>query len=142
LRKAIEEDYTATKPRIPKSKKTPIPTIEPISPPPTPAEPLPEEDHQEEYPETWNQVLDRVKECLPFGTDPGRSTGTKLLRLSDVAVIGVPDQGNCLHLERKLYREISDAVKEVIGKHLDLQFQVLRQNLHHDRVVVLPGKAA
>jgi hypothetical protein len=121
LRNAIEEDYTPPKIRERKrSQKVAQSTIPEPTPLPTPdSEPLLEEDHQE----IWKQILDRVRQSLPYGVDPGRLNGTRLLRLSGTAaVIGVPNQGNSLHLERKPYQQISEAVKQVIGKQFDLQF--------------------
>jgi hypothetical protein len=143
LRKAIEEDYSP--PKIGEShenreKKTqqavriveePVPDPEPVLPTVPDQEPIPDDEPGESTPEddkdtenreTWDAVAEEVKECLPFGTDPNTLDGTKLLRLSDSAVIGVPDQRNCLHLERRLYREISQALKGVLGRHVDLQF--------------------
>jgi Helix-turn-helix domain len=148
LKTAIEEDYTP--PMIQKKRKNrerhkgivkpieepvkqpdlvPGPEPTPISPPdpvlvpdPSPIEENHKEEEQEEHQETWNQVVAKVKDCLPFGVDPNRLAGTKLLRLGDAVTIGVPGQRNCLHLERRLYQEISQALKGVLGRHVDLQF--------------------
>lgn len=111
---------------VPDPEPVPISPPDPVSVPDP--EPTIEENHQEEqeehqHEETWNEVVAEVKACLPFGTDPSKLTGTKLLRVSETAAyIVVPDQGNRLHVERKLYKETSDAVRKVLGRQLDLQF--------------------
>jgi hypothetical protein len=155
LRKAIEEDYTATKPRtastsprIPKPNKIAVLTIEP-----TPAEeaaanldqgdsyqplvghPLPEEEDilanwpqrdDEANQQIWGKVVDNMKQNLPIGEPETRLNGTRLLEVTDTAAyIGIKDQANCIYLERHFYREILGAVKRITGKHLDLQFVYL-----------------
>jgi hypothetical protein len=91
---------------VPDPEPVPIFPPDPVSVPDP--EPTIEENHQEEqeehqHEETWNEVVAEVKACLPFGTDPSKLTGTKLLRVSETAAyIVIPDQGNRLHVERKL----------------------------------------
>jgi hypothetical protein len=108
LRRAIEEDYSPPKIWEKKNREAqamriveePAPNPEPVLPTVPDQEPIPDDEPGESTPEddkdtenreTWNQVVAKVKECLPFGTDPSRLTGTKLLKLSDSVVIGVPD---------------------------------------------------
>jgi hypothetical protein len=155
LRKAIEEDYTATKPRrastslsIPKPNKIPIPAIEPVPEEeevvsnldqgdnyqPLVGHPLPEENIIADWPQRddeanqqiWGKVVDNMKQNLPIGESETRLSGTRLLEVTDTAAyIGIKDQANCLYLERHFYREILGAVKGLTGKHLDLQFVYL-----------------
>jgi chromosomal replication initiation ATPase DnaA len=60
---------------------------------------------------------------LPPGGIDIRLNGTTLLQVTDTAArIVVPNTTALLWLERRLYREISNALKGVLGKDLDLQF--------------------
>jgi hypothetical protein len=151
LRKAIEEDYTATKPRralmspmIPKPNKVPVLTIEPAteeaaanldqgdSYQPLVRHPLPEkEDIVANWPQRddeanqliWGKVVDNMKQNLPIGELERRLRGTRLLEMTDTAAyIGIKDQANCIYLERHFYREILGVMKGITGKYLDLQF--------------------
>jgi hypothetical protein len=115
LRKAIEEDYTATKPRrastslrIAKPNKTPIPAIEPIPEveelvanldqgdnyQPLVGHPLPEEENimanwpqrdDEANQQIWGKVVDNMKQNLPIGESETRLSGTRLLEVTDTA---------------------------------------------------------
>jgi chromosomal replication initiator protein len=50
---------------------------------------------------------------------------TALLQVTDTAArIAAPNRFALLQLERRLYREVSTAVKGVLGKDLDLEFVV------------------
>jgi hypothetical protein len=151
LRKAIEEDYTATKPRrAPKSPrllkphKTPVLTTEPATE--EAAANLDQGDgyqplvryfllEQEGFVANWSQrddeanqqiwskVVDNIKQNLPIGESEARLNGARLLTVTDTAAyIGIKDQANCIYLERRFYREILGAMKGATGKHLDLQF--------------------
>jgi phage replication O-like protein O len=151
LRKAIEEDYTATKPRrapkIPrllKPNKTPVLTIEPAteeaaanldqgdSYQPLARHFLLEEEgilanwpqrDDEANQKIWSKVVDNIKQNLPIGESEARLNSAKLLAVTDTAAyIGIKDQANCIYLERRFYREILGAMKGATGKHLDLQF--------------------
>jgi hypothetical protein len=75
---------------------------------------------------TWNKTLEQLKEDLP-ASDAGDADrwliGTTLLQVTDtVARIGVPSTAALLWLERRLYRQIYNAMKGVLGKDLDLHF--------------------
>jgi hypothetical protein len=152
LRKAIEEDYTATKPRraltslrTTKPNKIPIPAIEPTleeevvanldqgdSYQPLVGHPPPEDKNimanwpqrdDEANQQIWGKVVDNMKQNLPIGELERRLSGTSLLGMTDTAAyIGIKDQANCIYLERHFYREILRAMKGVTGKYLDLQF--------------------
>jgi phage replication O-like protein O len=72
---------------------------------------------------TWNKALERLKADLPSREVEAWLKGTALLQLTDTAAqILVPSTNALLWLERRLYREISNAIKGVLGKDLDLQF--------------------
>jgi hypothetical protein len=72
---------------------------------------------------TWNKTLERLKEALPQGEAEAQLTGTTLLQVTDTAAqILVPSTNALLWLERRMYRQISNAMKVVLGKDLDLQF--------------------
>jgi phage replication O-like protein O len=142
LRKAIEEDYTATKPRraltsprITKPNKTPIPTVEPTLKEevvanldqggyyqPLVGHPPPEDKNimvnwpqrnDEANRQIWGKVVDNMKQNLPIGELERRLSATRLLRVTDTAAyIGIKDQANCIYLERHFYREILGAMKK------------------------------
>jgi hypothetical protein len=81
------------------------------------------EETSRENQTTWDKTLERLKEALPHGEAEARLTGTTLLQLTDTAArIGVPNALNVLWLERKIYHQIANAMKGVVGKDLDLQF--------------------
>jgi hypothetical protein len=72
---------------------------------------------------TWDKTLELLKEALPQGEAEARLTGTTLLQVTDTAAqILVPSVNALLWLERRMYRQISNAMKGVLGKDLDLQF--------------------
>jgi phage replication O-like protein O len=76
--------------------------------------------------DVWNKALEKLKEDLP-ASDAGeaetRLNGTTLAQVTDTAArILVPSTNALLWLERRMYREICKAMKEVVGKDLDLQF--------------------
>jgi hypothetical protein len=71
----------------------------------------------------WHLALETLKADLPQGEAEIRLKGTTLLQVTDtVACIGVPSTNALLWLERRLYREIGNALKGILGKDLDLQF--------------------
>jgi phage replication O-like protein O len=71
----------------------------------------------------WNKTLEKLQEDLPPGGTDIRLNGTTLLQVTDTAArIMVPNTTALLWLERRLYREISNALKGALGKDLDLQF--------------------
>jgi hypothetical protein len=72
---------------------------------------------------TWELTLQKLKAALPPGEAEARLTGTTLLQVTDTAArILVPSAKALLWLERRMYREISNAMKGVLGKEVDLQF--------------------
>jgi hypothetical protein len=72
---------------------------------------------------TWERALEKLKADLPPGEAAARLTGTTLLQVTDTAArILVPSTNALLWLERRMYRQIANAMKGVLGKDLDLQF--------------------
>jgi hypothetical protein len=71
----------------------------------------------------WNKTLEQLKAALPLGEAETRLKGTTLLQLTDTAAyIAVPSTCALAWLERRMYQEICNAIKGVLGKDLDLQF--------------------
>jgi hypothetical protein len=71
----------------------------------------------------WKKTIDQLKETQPLEEVEARLAGTTLLQVTDTAAqIGVNNPFTIAWLERRLYRQISRAMKEVLGKDLDLQF--------------------
>jgi hypothetical protein len=71
----------------------------------------------------WELVLGKVKEAFPQGGSETRLTETTLIQITDTAArICVSDRFAGAWLERRMYREIRNALKGVLGKDLDLQF--------------------
>jgi hypothetical protein len=72
---------------------------------------------------TWELTLEKLKADLPLGEAEARLTGTTLLQVTDTAAqISVPNPFAVAWIERRLYGQISKAMKGVLGKDLDLQF--------------------
>jgi hypothetical protein len=72
---------------------------------------------------TWNKTIEQLKADLPQEEVEARLAGTTLLQVTDTAArIGVNNPFAVAWLERRMYREISNAMKGVLGKDLDLQF--------------------
>jgi hypothetical protein len=72
---------------------------------------------------TWNKTLEKLQAALPPGEAEARLTGTTLLQITDTAArIAVPSTTALLWLERRMYSQICNAIKGVLGKDLDLQF--------------------
>jgi hypothetical protein len=73
--------------------------------------------------ETWEKAVEQVKQDLPAADAAARLTGTVLLEVTDTAaLIGVTNPFAIPWLERRLYVQITKAIKGVLGKDLDLQF--------------------
>jgi hypothetical protein len=73
--------------------------------------------------ETWDKALEQVKSDLPLGEAEARLAGTALIEVTDTkATIFVPNRNALVLLERRLYGQITKAMKGVVGKNLDLQF--------------------
>src|SRR5919106_5381301 len=71
----------------------------------------------------WHKALEHLQADLPLGEAETRLQGTTLVELTaTTARIWVPSTHALLWLERRLYREITNAMKGVLGKDLDLQF--------------------
>ena len=71
----------------------------------------------------WNLTLKQLKEQIPSATYETRLKDTVLLQVTDlVARIAVPSAFAGVWLERRMYRQIYNAMKGVLGKDLDLQF--------------------
>jgi hypothetical protein len=72
---------------------------------------------------TWNKTLEKLQAALPPGEAEARLTGTTLVQLTDTAArIAVPSPTALLWLERRIYRQISNAMKGVLDREVDLQF--------------------
>jgi hypothetical protein len=72
---------------------------------------------------TWEQALENLRADLPLAEAQARLNGTTLVQLTDTAAqILVPSTNALLWLERRMYRQISNAMKGVLGKEVDLQF--------------------
>jgi hypothetical protein len=81
------------------------------------------EETNRENQTTWELTLEKLKEDLPLREAEARLKGTTLLQVTDTAArILVPSANALLWLERRMYRQISNAMKGVLGKEVDLQF--------------------
>jgi phage replication O-like protein O len=82
-----------------------------------------EKTDQRENQATWNKALEQLKIDLPQEEVAARFAGTTLIEVTDTAArIGVPNCFVIPWLERRLYVQITKAIKAVVGKDLDLQF--------------------
>jgi hypothetical protein len=73
--------------------------------------------------ETWDKAVEQVKSNLPREEAEARLAGTALIEVTDTkATIFVPNRTALVLLERRLYGQIANAMKGVVGKTLDLQF--------------------
>jgi hypothetical protein len=71
----------------------------------------------------WQKALEKLQEALPLGETATQLNGTTLLQVTDTSArIGVINPLAIAWLERRLYRQIAKAMKEIVGKDLDLQF--------------------
>jgi hypothetical protein len=71
----------------------------------------------------WIKTIEQLKADLPLGETEARLKGTSLIEVTDTAArIGVNNPFAIAWLERRLYGQISRALKGVLGKDLDLQF--------------------
>src|SRR5918996_1510833 len=72
---------------------------------------------------TWQKTLEKLRTTQPLEEAEARLTGTTLLQVTDTAArIAVPSASALLWLERRMYRQISNAMQGVLGKEVDLQF--------------------
>jgi hypothetical protein len=73
--------------------------------------------------EIWDKSVEQVKKDLPFGETADRLTGTALIEVTETkALIFVPNRSAIPWLERRLYGQITKAMKGVVGRDVDLQF--------------------
>jgi hypothetical protein len=80
------------------------------------------ESTDRENQKTWEKALEQLTADLPPGEE-ARLNGTTLLQVTDTAArIGVASPFAIAWLERRMYGQISRAIKQVLGKDLDLQF--------------------
>jgi hypothetical protein len=71
----------------------------------------------------WSKTLEKLKEAQPLEEVEARLTGTALLEVTDTAArIGVNNPFAVAWLERRMYGQISKAMKGVVGRDLDLLF--------------------
>jgi hypothetical protein len=82
-----------------------------------------EKTDQRENQTIWTKTIEQLKEAQPLEDVEARLNGTALIEISDTAArIGVPNPFAIAWLERRMYGQISKAIKAVVGKELDLQF--------------------
>jgi hypothetical protein len=82
-----------------------------------------EKTDQRENQETWNKTVEHVRKGLPVGETAERLAGTALVELTDTAAtIFIPSRNALPWFERRLYGQIANAIKGVVGKDVDLQF--------------------
>ena len=82
-----------------------------------------EKTDQRENQTIWSKTREKLQEAQPLEEVEARLTGTTLIELTDTAAqIGVNNPFAIAWLERRMYREIANAMKGVLGKDLDLQF--------------------
>jgi hypothetical protein len=71
----------------------------------------------------WENAREQIKKDLPLGETADQLTGTTLIAVTETAAtIFVPNRTAVAWLERRLYPQIANALKTVIGKEVDLQF--------------------
>jgi hypothetical protein len=71
----------------------------------------------------WDNAREQIKKDLPPGETADRLTGTTLLAVTETAAqIFVPNRTLAAWLERRLYGQITKALKGVVGRDVDLQF--------------------
>jgi hypothetical protein len=71
----------------------------------------------------WSKAVEQLKEAQPLEDVEARLNGTALLEVTEAAaLIGVANPNAIPWLERRLYSQIANAIKGVVGKEVDLQF--------------------
>jgi hypothetical protein len=71
----------------------------------------------------WEKAVEQVTKDLPVGETADRLAGTMLLAVTETAAtIFVPNRFVIPWLERRLYGQITKAIKGVVGRDVDLQF--------------------
>jgi phage replication O-like protein O len=131
LRRAIEENYQpprhSRRPTPPSGRKSQPRTEdtekhqqEEQNSSITPPVALPQPDRETQ--EIWQQTVEHLKNDLPLGETKNRLTGTMLLEVTDTtATISVPNRYAIAWFERRLYSQIANALKGIVGKDVDLQ---------------------
>jgi hypothetical protein len=72
---------------------------------------------------TWDETREKLQEAQTLEDVEARLRGTTLIEVTDTAAyIGVPNTFAIAWIERRLYGQIAKAMKQVVGKDLDLQF--------------------
>jgi hypothetical protein len=85
-------------------------------------EKLPEKTDRENQ-TIWENAREQITKTLPPGETADRLSGTTLLAVTETAaVIFVPNRTVAAWLERRLYGQITKAIKGVVGRDVDLQF--------------------
>jgi hypothetical protein len=88
-----------------------------------PPQPIKGTEHTTES--AWSKALASLQEQVSPAVFNSWLKDTLLLQVTDTAArIGVPNRYAIAWLERKMYREISNAMKGILGKDLDLEFVV------------------
>jgi hypothetical protein len=88
-----------------------------------PPQPIKGTDHTTQS--AWSKALASLQEQVSPAVFNSWLKDTLLLQVTDTAArIGVPNRYAIAWLERKMYREISNAIKAILGKDLDLEFVV------------------
>jgi hypothetical protein len=71
----------------------------------------------------WENAREQINKDLPLGETADRLSGTTLLEVTETAAtIFVPNRVAVPWLERRLYGQITKALKVVVGRDVDLQF--------------------
>jgi hypothetical protein len=71
----------------------------------------------------WENAREQIKKDLPLGETADRLAGTTLIEVTATAAqIFVPNRTVAAWLERRLYGQITKALKGVVGRDVDLQF--------------------
>jgi hypothetical protein len=71
----------------------------------------------------WDNAREQIKKDLPLGETADRLAGTTLIEVTETAAqIFVPNRTVAVWLERRLYGQITKALKGVVGRDVDLQF--------------------
>jgi hypothetical protein len=82
-----------------------------------------EEKTDRENQTIWENAREQIKKDLPLGETADRLAGTTLIEVTETAAqIFVPNRTVAVWLERRLYRQITKALKGVVGRDVDLQF--------------------
>jgi hypothetical protein len=82
-----------------------------------------EEKTDREKQTIWDNAREQITKDLPPEETADRLAGTTLIAVTETkAVIFVPNRTVAAWLERRLYRQITKALKGVVGRDVDLQF--------------------